>query len=120
MLPNTHENTHEFTVKYVLGIVESLKTLPGFVKYREGKWSGQLKLQKFTVFLICTEKTSAWLEASYHEAFYKFTHIFLKIRFWKRKTQRIMKGTHRSRIFCSQHAQHCEIMKDIWREEQKL
>ena len=81
MLPNTHENTHEFTVKYVLGIVESLKTLLNFVKYQEGKWNGQLKLQKFTVFLICTEKTSAWLEAPYHEAFYKFTKIFLKIRF---------------------------------------
>ena len=78
MLPNTHENTHEFTVKYVLGTVESFKTLLNFVKYQEGKWNRQLKLQKLTVFLIFTEKTSAWLEAPYHEAFYKFTKIFLK------------------------------------------
>ena len=105
MLPNTHENTHDFTVKYVLGIVESFKTLLNFVKYQEGKWNGQLKLQKFTVFLIFTEKTSAWLEAPYHEAFYKFAKIFFENSILKKKTLRIIEGTHRSHISCSQHAQ---------------
>ena len=28
LLPNTHENTHDFTLKCVLGTVESLKTRP--------------------------------------------------------------------------------------------
>ena len=78
MLPNTHENTHDFTVKYVLGIVESFKPLLNFVKYQEGKWNRPLELQQFTVFLIFTEKTSAWLEAPYCEAFYKFTKIFFE------------------------------------------
>ena len=64
-----------------------------------------IEITKVYSFSNCHRKASAWLEAPYHEAFYKFTKIFFEKSILKKKTLRIIEGTHRSHISCSQHAQ---------------
>ncbi len=51
VLPNTHENRHKFTLKYVLGTVESLKTHPLLFLISGGQMDGQMGIIK--QYVIC-------------------------------------------------------------------